>query len=103
MLLGQSAPQADSPIGSRANFGLSERIDEPRESSRPVAVRQANEAPSFHSQPTTENSEPPEEQEGVSSLLTASLPDVEDEFSEDELKEMLFGEDAIEEEPQSVE
>ena len=100
---GQSAPQADSPIGSRSNFDLIKRIDKPRESSLPVAAGQANEAPSLHSQPTTENSEPPYEEEGVSSLLTASLPDVEDEFSEDELKEMLFGEDAIEEEPQPVE
>ena len=103
MLWGQSAPQADSPIGSRANFGLIERIDKPRESSLPVAAGQAHEAPSFHSQPTTENSEPPYEQEGVSSVLPDDLPDVEDEFSEDELKEMLFGEDAIEEEPQAVE
>ena len=103
MLWGQSVPQADSPIGSRSNFGLIERIDKPRESSLPVAARQANEAPSFHSQPTRENSEPPEEQEGVSSALADDLTDVEDEFSEDELKEMLFGEDAIEEEPQPVE
>ena len=35
--------------------------------------------------------------------MADDLPDVEDEFSEDELKEMLFGEDAIEEEPQPVE
>ncbi len=103
MLCGQPAPQADSPIGSRSNFELIERIDKPRESSLPVAAGQANEAPTFHSQPTTENSEPPDEQEEVSSLLTNGLPEVEDEFSEDELKEMLFGEDAIEEEPQPVE
>ena len=35
--------------------------------------------------------------------MPENLPDVEDEFSEDELKEMLFGEDAIEEDPQPVE
>jgi len=103
MLWAQSAPQPDSPIGSRSHFGLFERIDNPRESSLPVAARQANEAPSFHAQPTTGKSESPEGQEEATSLLAEDLPDVEDEFSEDELKEMLFGEDAIEEEPQPVE
>ena len=35
--------------------------------------------------------------------MPKTLPELADEFSEDELKEMLFGEDAIEEEPQPVE
>jgi len=87
-------------MGLRSNFGLIEKIDNPRESSPPDAARQANEPPSFHSEPTTEGSESPEGQEGVSSQLPEDLPNVEDEFSEDELKEMLFGEDVIKEEPQ---
>ena len=103
MLWGQSVQQLDSPMGLSPSFGLIERIDNPLESSVPVAARQAHAPPSFHAEATTGGAASPEGQEGVSSQLPEDLPDVEDEFSEDELKEMLFGEDAIEEDPQPVE
>ena len=103
MLCGQLSRQSDSPIALPTNFGLIERIDTPPESSHPDTSRQAKEPHSFHPDQTSVDSEPTGEQEGVSSEFAEDPTELADEFSEDELKEMLFGEDAIEEEPQPVE
>jgi hypothetical protein len=111
MLWGQSAPQPDAPIGSRSNFGLIERIDNPGESSLPVAARQAKQAPSFRAEPTTGESERPDGRRwGRSAEKKEALPqsdevplDIENELSEEDIKKMLFGDNAIEEEPQPVE
>ena len=85
-------------------------MDGPRESSPSVFALQAK-PPSSQNEPTTGEPERPDgrrwgdsdEEEDVSSQSLEGVLDVENELSEEDIKEMLFGEDAIEEEPQPVE
>ena len=96
MTQGQTAREPESLISFHSNLGLIESIENRRESSSPDPTGQANE-------PSIGKADAPDDKEEISSQIAEDLPNVEDEFSEDELKKMLFGEDAIEQEPQPVE
>jgi len=92
----QTAREPESLISFHSNLGLIGSIENLRESSSPDPTGQANE-------PSIGQADAPVDKGEISSQIAEDLPNVEDDFSEDELKKMLFGEDAIEQEPQPVE
>ena len=106
MAQGQSAREPDT---FHSNFGLIERIVGAREPSSEEVAWQANQPPSFRSEATTGENRPDGRRWGRSAEKKEALPktdevplDIENELSEEDIKKMLFGDNAIEEDPQSV-